>query len=209
MTYVSLSGGRRSHAGGDLVLRFRGAGDERTQRQNVAAFKRWGVMRGCWRAQRSATVGGAVRHPTADPSCSPHRGHRICDANGHGDLLTARAAAATGVPMIASTCRRPMEHVAAEFGETPGWFQLYPPNDFELAESFVRRAEALVHRDSGHAGHSDPCWRPRDLSIGSFPQLSGCAWPTTRPTVFRAKLKATRKMTHWALLRLAGIFVSA
>jgi lactate 2-monooxygenase len=44
----------------------------------------------------------------------------LCDSDGHGDLLTARAAAATGVPMIASTLTQdPMEEVAAAPGETP------------------------------------------------------------------------------------------
>jgi lactate 2-monooxygenase len=115
----------------------------------------------------------------------------ICDPEGHGDLLTARAAAATGVPMIASTLSQdPLEQVAAEFGGTPGWFQLYPPNDLELEESFVRRAEAagfsavVVTLDTLTLG-----WRPRDLSIASFPQLSGlCLANYTSDPVFRAKL---------------------
>lgn len=67
----------------------------------------------------------------------------LCAADGHGDLATARAAAATGVPMIASTLSvDPLEDVAKEFGNTLGFFQLYPPSDRDLAASFVRRAEA-------------------------------------------------------------------
>src|SRR4029077_3237558 len=66
----------------------------------------------------------------------------LCAQDGHGDLATARAAARTGVPMVASTLSvDPLEEVAAEFGETPGFFSLYPPTDRELAESLVRRAE--------------------------------------------------------------------
>ena len=67
----------------------------------------------------------------------------ICAQDGHGDLATARAAARTGVPMVASTLTvDPMEDVAAAFGDTPGFFQLYTPNDRELAASLVQRAEA-------------------------------------------------------------------
>jgi lactate 2-monooxygenase len=59
------------------------------------------------------------------------------------DLATADAAARTGVPMIASTLSvDPMEEVAARFGETPGFFQLYTPTDRDLAASLVSRAEA-------------------------------------------------------------------
>jgi lactate 2-monooxygenase len=44
----------------------------------------------------------------------------ICTQDGHGDLAAARAAAVTGVPMVASTLSEdPLENVAAEFGETP------------------------------------------------------------------------------------------
>ncbi|GAB4978348.1 hypothetical protein MAHJHV59_48030 [Mycobacterium avium subsp. hominissuis] len=46
------------------------------------------------------------------------------------------AAAATGVPMVVSTLTAdPMEDVAAQFGDTPGFFQLYTPKDRELAAS--------------------------------------------------------------------------
>ena len=75
-------------------------------------------------------------------------------------------------------------------GETPGWFQLYTPNDRQLAESFVRRAEAagwaaiVVTVDTFVLG-----WRPRDLSIASFPQLKGlCLANYFSDPVFRAKL---------------------
>src|SRR5438270_43829 len=60
-----------------------------------------------------------------------------------GELASARAAASVGVPMIHSTAAsNSIEDVAAALGDTPRWFQLYWPNDPELAASFVRRAEA-------------------------------------------------------------------
>jgi lactate 2-monooxygenase len=115
----------------------------------------------------------------------------LCDEEGHGDLACARAAAATGVPMVASTLSQdPMEAVGAEFGETPGWFQLYPPADRELCESLVRRAEAagfsaiVVTLDTLTLG-----WRPRDLALASFPQLKGlCLANYTSDPVFRSRL---------------------
>ena len=85
-----------------------------------------------------------------------------------------------------------MEDVAAELGDTPGWFQLYPPNDRELTESFVRRAEAagysaiVVTLDTLTLG-----WRPRDLTIASFPQLRGLELANYfSDPVFRSRLSA-------------------
>ena len=99
----------------------------------------------------------------------------LCAQDGHGDLATARAAARTGVPMVASTLTEdPMEDVAAEFGDTPGFFQLYTPNDRDLAASLVHRAEAAGFK--GIVVTLDtwvPGWRPRDLSTSNFPQLRG------------------------------------
>jgi lactate 2-monooxygenase len=64
----------------------------------------------------------------------------LCAQDGHGDLATARAAARTGVPVVACTLSvDPLEQVAVEFGETPGFFSLYTPTDRALAESLVHR----------------------------------------------------------------------
>lgn len=115
----------------------------------------------------------------------------LCAQDGHGDLATARAAATSGVPMIASTLTvDPLEEVAAQFGETPGFFQLYNPKDRAVAESFVSRAEAagfkgiVVTLDTLQLG-----WRPRDLKLGNFPQLKGhCLANYFSDPVFRTKL---------------------
>ena len=115
----------------------------------------------------------------------------LCAQDGHGDLATARAAAATGVPMIASTLSvDPLEDVAAQLGDTPGFFQLYTPNDRDLAESFVSRAEAAGFK--GIVVTLDtwvPGWRPRDLALGNFPQLRGhCLANYFTDPLFLAKL---------------------
>src|ERR1700749_1932484 len=89
----------------------------------------------------------------------------ICAQDGHGDLATARAAARTGVPMVGSTLMAdPMEEVAAALGDTPGFFQLYTPNDRDLAASLVQRAEAAGYK--GIVVTLDtwvPGWGPRRL----------------------------------------------
>ena len=87
----------------------------------------------------------------------------LCTPDRHGDLAAARAAAKTGVPLCVSTLTMdPLEDIAAEFGDTPGLFQLYTPTDRELAESLVHRAEAAGY--TGIVVTLDtwvPGWRPR------------------------------------------------
>jgi lactate 2-monooxygenase len=116
----------------------------------------------------------------------------LCAQDGHGDIATAKAAARTGVPMVASTLTvDPMEEVASHLGETPGFFQLYTPADRDLAQSLVQRAEAagfkaiVVTLDTQILG-----WRPRDLRIANFPQLQGkCLANYFSDPLFRAKLE--------------------
>lgn len=172
-----------------------GAGDEHTQRANVAAFEQWGlvprVLAGAAERDLSVELFGATL-PTP-LLLAPIGVIALCEPDGHGDLTTARAAATSGVPMVASTLMEdPMEDVAAALGDGVGWFQLYPPNDRELTESLVRRAEAsgyqaiVVTLDTLTLG-----WRPRDLSIGSFPQLNGlCLANYFSDPVFRSRLDA-------------------
>jgi lactate 2-monooxygenase len=169
-----------------------GAGDEHTQNANVSAFDRWGIVPRMLvgTAQRDMSV-NLFGHKLATPLLlAPIGVIGRCTPDGHGDLATAKAAALTGVPMIASTLSAdPMEVVVKEFGGTPGFFQLYPPNDRELAESFVHRAEAagfagiVITLDTWTLG-----WRPRDLRLGSIPFLHGhCLANYLSDPVFRAK----------------------
>lgn len=189
-----------------------GAGDERTQRANREAFDRWGLMPRMF-------VGATERDLSVDvfglslPSpllMAPIGVIGLCAQDGHGDLATARAAARTGVPMIASTLTvDPMEDVAAEFGDTPGFFQLYPPTDREVAASLVNRAAAagyqgiVVTLDTWVTG-----WRPRDLSTSNFPQLRGhCLANYFSDPVFRASLQRTpEEDLQGATLKWAQIF---
>jgi lactate 2-monooxygenase len=156
-----------------------GCGDERTQDLNVTAFERWGLvprmMVDCSKREMSIDLFGL--HLPSPLFMAPIGVLGICARDGHGDLATARAAAITGVPMVASTLSNdPMEAVAKEIGDGTGFFQLYTPTDRELAESFVHRAEAagfkaiVVTLDTSTLG-----WRPRDLNDANFPQLRGHA----------------------------------
>ena len=189
-----------------------GAGDEATQRANVSAFARWGLMPrmfvGATKRDLSVELFGLTL-----PSpllMAPVGVIGLCCQDGHGDLATARAAAGTGVPMIASTLTvDPMEAVAAAFGDTPGFFQLYTPTDRELAESLVRRAEAagfkgiVVTLDTWITG-----WRPRDLAVSNFPQLRGhCLANYFTDPVFRKLLgKDPEHDLGAAILKWAQVF---
>jgi lactate 2-monooxygenase len=170
-----------------------GAGSEHTQRANVSAFDRWGLIPrmfvGAVRRDLSVELFGMTL-----PSplfMAPIGVIGLCAQDGHGDLATAAAAARTGVPMIASTLSvDPLEDVAGQFGGTPGFFQLYTPTDRELAASLVARAEAagfkgiVVTLDTWVTG-----WRPRDLAASNFPQLRGhCLANYTSDPVFRDRL---------------------
>jgi len=170
-----------------------GAGDERTQRANVTAFDGWGLIPRMFvgAAERDLSIEMFGLRLPSPVFMAPIGVIGICAQDGHGDLASARAAAATGVPMMVSTLTAdPLEDVAAEFGDTPGFFQLYTPKDRELAASLVHRAEAagykaiVVTLDTWVPG-----WRPRDLSTSNFPQLRGhCLSNYWSDPVFRAGL---------------------
>ncbi|MGN6781634.1 MAG: alpha-hydroxy-acid oxidizing protein [Marmoricola sp.] len=154
-----------------------GAGNERTQQLNVAAFDRWGIvprmLSGA--AERDLSIELFGRTLPTPIFMSPIGVIGAMTEDRHGDLAVARASAETGVPLVGSTLMQdPMEEVAAACGDTASFYQLYTPNDRELAESFVRRAEAagyagiVVTLDTWTLGY-----RPRDLRHASMPQLEG------------------------------------
>lgn len=92
------------------------------------------------------------------------------------DLSTARAAAATGVPVVVSNqACSPLEDVARITRPSAGhWFQLYWSTDESLVDSLIARAEAsgagalVVTLDTTVLG-----WRPQDLTLGSLPFSRG------------------------------------
>lgn len=156
-----------------------GAGNEATQRANVAAFERYALVPRMFRAplERDLSVelfGTTLASPLL---LAPVGVLGICTPDQHGDIHAAEVSAATGVPLIGSTLMSdPLEEVAAAAGDTPAWFQLYTPKNRDLAASLVQRAEAagydaiVITLDTWVPG-----WRPRDLASGNFPQLRGKA----------------------------------
>ncbi|MEW1819272.1 alpha-hydroxy-acid oxidizing protein [Arthrobacter sp. NPDC080031] len=154
-----------------------GCGNEHTQRANVEAFNRWGLVprmfNGSYERDLSVSLFG-VNLPSPI-FMSPIGVIGLCSQDFHGDLRVAEAAAATGVPMMTSTLSMdPMEEIAQHLGQTPGFFQLYTPGDRDLAESLINRAQGAGFKaialtlDTWVTG-----WRPRDLNYASFPQLRG------------------------------------
>jgi lactate 2-monooxygenase len=171
-----------------------GAGSEETIRANLEAFRRCQIvprmLRDVSERDLNTTVlGTAMPAPLMLAPIGVQQG-----VHPDGELATARAAAAVGVPMIASTASHyPLEEIAAAGGEAPRWFQLYWPNDPELARSFVERAE--------RAGYEAiiltvdtfiPGWKPRDLQQAWLPFLEGRGVGNYfQDPVFRAKLEQT------------------
>ena len=154
-----------------------GCGDEWTQDENARAFRHWGMVPRMMVDARARDLSCELFGMTlaAPVFMAPIGVTGMMTQDGHGDLAAARASAATGVPLTASTLSNdPLEDVAATCGDTPGMFQLYTPKDEELAASLVGRAEAAGYRalmvtlDTWVTG-----WRPRDLNTSSFPQLRG------------------------------------
>src|SRR5690606_14781486 len=110
------------------------------------------------------------------------------------DLAVARAMKTLNLPMIISSqASMPMEKIAEANGDGTRFYQLYWGKSDALAESFVKRAEAIgckaifITLDTLVLG-----WRPRDLDLGFSPFLrgQGIAQYTSDP-VFRGMLPQT------------------
>jgi len=152
-----------------------GAGAEDTMRANLEGFQRWRieprVLRdlSC-RDWRTTLLDTPLPAPVM---LAPLGVQGILHPD--GELATARAAAALGIPVILSSASSiPLEAVAAAMGDAPRWFQLYWSSDPEVAASFLARA--------GRAGYraivvTVDCpilsWRERDLGNAYSPFLRG------------------------------------
>jgi L-lactate dehydrogenase (cytochrome) len=172
-----------------------GAGSEDTIRANAEAFRRHRIvprmLRDVSRRDLSTTLlGTALPAPLL---LAPIGVQKVLHEE--GELATARAAAAVGVPMIASTASHfTLEEIAEAGGpEAPRWFQLYWANDRDLVASFVGRAE--------RAGYGAivltvdtfiPGWKPRDLQQAWLPFLNGMGVANYfQDPVFREGLERT------------------
>jgi lactate 2-monooxygenase len=174
---------------------------------NLRAFERWQILprmlRDVSERDLSATVLGTAM--PAPVMLAPVGVQSI--VHPEGELAVGRAAAARGLPFILSTAAsHTIEDVAEAVGEASRWYQLYWPNDRDLAQSFVARAadagyEAIVVTlDTWMLG-----WRPRDLQNAYLPFLKGegVANYFSDP-VFRGALEHTPEedpgpaIGHWA-----------
>jgi lactate 2-monooxygenase len=171
---------------------FGGAGSEDTQRENLAAFRRHRIVPRMLRDVlerdlRTTVLGTDMPAPML---LAPVGVQSIIHPE--GELAVARAAADQHVPMIVSTASSfTLEEIAENNGDGSRWFQLYWPKTDELADSFVKRAEAadygalVVTLDTPLLA-----WRPRDLQGAYLPFLKsvGIANYLADP-VFRAGLE--------------------
>jgi L-lactate dehydrogenase (cytochrome) len=167
----ALARRRLPRAAYDYVAGAAGTGD--TARANREAFRRWRIVP---RMLRGAVTGDLTTHVLGQTLPAPVLLGPVGVMgilHPEGELAVGRAAASLGVPMVLSTAAsHSLEEVAEAAG--PRWYQLYWPNDRDLAVSFLTRARA--------AGYSalvvtldtfTLAWRPRDLANAFLPFLRG------------------------------------
>jgi isopentenyl diphosphate isomerase/L-lactate dehydrogenase-like FMN-dependent dehydrogenase len=163
----------------DWVYRYvsAAAGDGRTQRANIDAYSRYGIIPRMMVSppERDLSIDLFGKHLPSPMFMPPIGLIGLCSPDFQGDVATAKASAETGVPFTLSTfSQAPMEDVIKHAGSTPNFYQLYLPGDRELAASFLDRAErsgyssVVVTVDSWTLG-----FRPADLAIGNYPQARG------------------------------------
>jgi len=116
-----------------------GARDERTLRENEAAWDAWWWrprrLTGGWDARiETRFLGRTVPHPII---AGPSAAHRL--AHPDGELATARAVAALGGTMVLSTSSSVSVEEVASVPGLDVWFQLYPFEDPAVTERLVRR----------------------------------------------------------------------
>jgi lactate 2-monooxygenase len=187
-----------------------GAGLEHTVSANREAFRKWSLVPRWFndvsaRNWNTEILGQTFKAPVMlAPIGVQEIIHPDCE------LAVARAAAALGIPMCLSTLSStPLEQVAEALGDTPRWFQLYPPKDNEVAKSLIKRAEAagfsaiVVTIDTRFMGY-----RTRDLQDAYLPFLQGQGIANyTSDPAFRAALDQTpEENMQGAIARWADIY---
>lgn len=152
-----------------------GASGGKTMEANLQAFDSWKIVPRMLRdvENRDTTIelfGQTYNYPLLH---APIGVQSIIHED--GDLGSARACAAIGVPYIASSASTvPMEKIAEAMGDAPKWFQLYWSKDPEITASFLKRAEAsgysaiVVTLDTPMMA-----WREYDLKNLYLPFLMG------------------------------------
>lgn len=157
-----------------------GAGTGDTMRGNREAFRRYRIVGRVLRdvSDRDLRIELFGREATAPVIIAPAGRQGRFDSE--GELATARAASELGVGMaVSSAASQPIEDIAAAHTDGPCLFQLYWPQDWEVAASLIGRAEAAGYDGVVLTVDSQlPKWRRRvldyadetgrDIAYGSF-----------------------------------------
>jgi lactate 2-monooxygenase len=155
-----------------------GAGGESTIRSNGEAFYRWRIVPRMLRdvSKRDLSVELFGEQLPAPVILGPVGVQGILHAE--GEVASARAAAALGLPFTLSTAAsRSIEEVARAIdsaGKGAHWFQLYWGKNPDLTASMLQRAERagykalVVTLDTGMLA-----WRERDLQHAYLPFILG------------------------------------
>ncbi len=152
-----------------------GAGGERTMDANLQSFNNWEIVPRMLRdvEERDLSI-DLLGHTYSSPLLHAPIGVQSI-IHPDGEIASAKASAALGVPYIASSASTaPMEDIAKAVGDAPKWFQLYWNRDPEVTASFLRRAE-----ESGYSAIvvtlDTPmmAWRENDLKNVYLPFLMG------------------------------------
>ncbi|WP_367306927.1 alpha-hydroxy-acid oxidizing protein [Alicyclobacillus acidocaldarius] len=169
-----------------------GSGRGETMRANEEAFAKWRIVPRVFRdvSDRDLSIelfGERLPYPVL---LAPIGVQSILHAD--GEAAAARGAAKLGLPYIVSSASTMSLETIAE--KAPGatlWFQLYWSRDRDVAQSFVRRAEAagckalVVTLDTPMMA-----WRERDLERAYLPFLLGEGLGNyLSDPAFRAKLR--------------------
>ncbi|KAG2121565.1 FMN-dependent alpha-hydroxy acid dehydrogenase [Suillus cothurnatus] len=155
---------------------FGSAGTCSTDAANKRAFNRWKIvpamLKDCTNRNVETTILGEKFH--APLFIAPVGVQGILHAD--GELATARAAAACGIPYIMSSASsRSIEDIAKANGPNgQRWYQLYWPRSDDITISLLNRAKAagfsalVITLDTMLLG-----WRPHDLDTAYIPFLYG------------------------------------
>ncbi|RDW21320.1 alpha-hydroxy-acid oxidizing enzyme [Oceanobacillus arenosus] len=119
-----------------------GAGIEETLRSNREAFSNWKIVPRVMEDVSTVSLHTTINEQAipAPILLAPVGMQGIVHPD--GELASAAASAKYEVPFIASTVSSyTLEEIAEANGNGKRWFQLYYPNNVDVAKSFVKRAE--------------------------------------------------------------------
>lgn len=142
-----------------------GAGFEETMHENRAAFRRYRILPRVLQdiSERNLEKTLFDREIAAPLMLAPIGGQ--VKYHDEGELASARAARDLNIPIAVSTnASHSIEDIASANDDGPRLFQLYWPNDWEVAASLVERAEAANYDGIIFTVDSRlPKWRQRNL----------------------------------------------